>query len=224
MNYRRTSRCSYCYEKGHNRTTCPKMREEAAADPNSWAAIKLNRIKAKRKTTVRKCSYCGVPGHTKRTCTEKPIDAEKLNLANRVWRSKLVESLKEAGIGVGSLLRVKDTRASYTLREEDLLLVVDIKWDSMTVDTSSWSYREKDPTISFSLLNRVNNTNHDRQMICLHQRTGKKISVHIPQLYDSETIELFHYSSRNSIEIVCPSDPTPPNDWLICDDWAQKVM
>ena len=224
MNYRRTSRCSYCYEKGHNRTTCPKMREEAAADPNSWAAVKLNRIKAKRKATVRLCSYCSEPGHTKRTCSQKPIDAEKLNLANRVWRSKLIESLTEAGIGVGSLLRVKDTRASYTLIEEDLLLVVDIDWEKTTVDTSSWNYREKDPIISYPLLNRVKTINHDRQMLCLHQRTGKKISVHFPQLYDNETIELFHYSSRDSIEVVCPSDPTPPNDWLICDDWAQKVI
>ena len=221
----RKIRCSHCYEKGHNRTTCPQLKKEAAADPNGYAARKLNRIKAKKQATVRRCSYCTLPGHTKRTCPQKPVDAEKLNQANRVWRSKLLESLQKAGLGQGALLQVTSERINYHMKEGDLLLIVDILWDRTAVDNSSWDYRAQ-KEISYSLINRVNTNNrlYNGQMICLVQRTGQKIPVFFPQVYNNDREELFYNSSRDCIEVLSPSDPTPPDDWLNCDNWAQKVM
>ena len=35
MSYHGTVTCSHCYERGHNMRGCPKLKKEAAADPNS---------------------------------------------------------------------------------------------------------------------------------------------------------------------------------------------
>jgi len=226
MSYNRTVRCSYCYKTGHNKTTCPVMLAEAEKDPNSYAAVKLGRIRAKKKATVRHCSYCHVPGHTKRTCPQKPIDAEKLNAGNRIWRAKVLESLTKAGIGVGTLLEVVNGRLNHITQPGDIMLVVDIAWDSIAVDNTSWEYKEKEHSVSYSLLSKVNQTNCGIAGIvtCFIQRTGAKKAFYLPQLEDENGTDLFYYSSRADIVVVSPSEPTPPDDWLICDDWAQKVM
>jgi len=200
------------------------MRADAEKDPNSYAAVKLNRIKAKKKATVRHCSYCHEPGHTKRTCSQKPIDAEKLNAANRVWRSKVLESLKKAGIGVGTLLEVTDGRLNHTTQAGDIMLIVDITWDLIAVDNTSWDYREKETSVTYSLLNRVTRTNYGGRLNCFIQRTGQRKAFYLPQLEDENGVELFNYSSRSDVVVVSPSEPTPPDDWLSSDNWAQKVM
>ncbi len=44
MSYNGTVRCSYCYQSGHNKTSCPELKKKWEEDPNSyygrqWAAI-----------------------------------------------------------------------------------------------------------------------------------------------------------------------------------------
>ena len=58
------SYCSYCWGKGHNRSTCPELKEYIRTNPNSYEAQreaeKVARRKA-RKKTPRKCGFCRKP-------------------------------------------------------------------------------------------------------------------------------------------------------------------
>lgn len=62
--YKRKPRCGYCYQEGHNRNSCPAVKQ-AAANGDSYAQERLERAKIKR------CSYCRNDGHTKATCDIK---------------------------------------------------------------------------------------------------------------------------------------------------------
>lgn len=64
-NYRGTTRCSSCYETGHNKAGCPKLKERIermrAEDPNSYMVRREDEKAAKRKaraTGKRICAYC----------------------------------------------------------------------------------------------------------------------------------------------------------------------
>lgn len=56
-------RCSYCYGKGHNRTSCPQLKANAK-DGNEYAKSLLERTKTRR------CSFCKSETHTKSTCQD----------------------------------------------------------------------------------------------------------------------------------------------------------
>lgn len=87
--YKRKPRCGYCYQEGHNRNSCPTMKQ-AAANGDSYAKDRLERAKIKR------CSYCRTDGHTKATCDAKFTDDQNhgwtvwagLNAAANIVREK----------------------------------------------------------------------------------------------------------------------------------------
>ena len=110
MSYSGTVHCGHCYEKGHNKTACPKMRREAAANPDSWQATHVARYAA-RKAKPKICSYCDGSGHTRAGCDDmkahKAVFREDLIL----WRSAMVKWMQDTGLGIGSLVRCTD--ASY---------------------------------------------------------------------------------------------------------------
>jgi len=64
-NYNGTTRCSVCYESGHNKAGCPtakkrveRLREQ---DPNNWQVQRADaaaKARTKRATGKRKCAYC----------------------------------------------------------------------------------------------------------------------------------------------------------------------
>ena len=82
--YVRTVRCSYCYELGHNRSTCPelkkyidKLRKENG--DHTYSVADYDRMKKKRSN--RSCSYCKDKGHNTRSCllytSPSPRDRQK---------------------------------------------------------------------------------------------------------------------------------------------------
>ena len=49
MSYRgRSVYCSFCGERGHNRTGCPKRKQYIKDNPDSWEAIKDQRKQHRR--------------------------------------------------------------------------------------------------------------------------------------------------------------------------------
>jgi len=108
MSYSGTVHCGHCYEKGHNKTACPKMRREAAANPDSWQAQQIAKIEA-RKSRPKICSYCDTSGHTRAGCDTMKQHKITFTADAILWRSAMAKWMKEAGLGIGALVQSNDT-------------------------------------------------------------------------------------------------------------------
>jgi len=107
MSWNGTVRCSHCYEKGHNKRSCPDIKR-MAAEGSSWAQHSLERSKVKN----RKCSYCHKVGHTKRTCDARKKVRVKFNEATRKYRRLVEEVFMLRGVGKGALVHRSDQYSS----------------------------------------------------------------------------------------------------------------
>lgn len=95
-------RCSYCYSRGsHSKMHCPKMKEDAAKNPNSFAAAELKTYQEAVKN--RKCSYCYTVGHNRSGCKSIKSDQQVVESL----RKKFKENTKEyfqLHVPVGSIV------------------------------------------------------------------------------------------------------------------------
>ena len=133
MSYRgRSVYCSFCGERGHNRTGCPKRKQYIKDNPDSWEAIKEQRRVQRRKETKakggRKCSYCLERGHTARTCETKKQDRVRLVTALAKERSEGLKRLNELGWGIGALFE----KANRWTNSKNIYMVDKIEWKHWT--------------------------------------------------------------------------------------------
>ena len=110
MSYSRTVRCGHCYKEGHNKTTCPTMREQALAKPDGWQAVQVAKYDI-RKAKPKTCGYCGLDGHTRAGCDTMKGHKVLFTKDLILWRAAMSKWMKETGLGVGALVRCAD--ASY---------------------------------------------------------------------------------------------------------------
>jgi len=107
MSWNGTVRCSYCYEKGHNRSGCPKLKEDMQKrleeNPNDYFAKEYFEKQKRRRT--RACGYCQKPGHNRKTCPEAKIDRGVFIQRNQTAREKVLEWMKICGLGTGTLVK-----------------------------------------------------------------------------------------------------------------------
>ena len=79
------------------------------------------------------CGYCGIKGHTRRTCEAVKVDKQIFIEETRRMRVAALESARETGIGVGSMIPIRST--GYDLSGEwrrDILTlryVQSVLWD-----------------------------------------------------------------------------------------------
>ncbi len=128
-NYKRTVRCGYCYEKGHNKSACPKRKTdlkasvkrytqelaESTAPADDWERRNIERYlrhskqelhKMETRGQNRKCGFCGEAGHTRRTCPHRKAKvAEELSKTLDL-RRKIVSRMMDAGFGPGALVAI----------------------------------------------------------------------------------------------------------------------
>jgi hypothetical protein len=124
------ARCSYCYQEGHNKRTCPvltanmKKRADsaiAAGNPDAWAvqAYKARTAPRGKKKSQQVCGYCQERGHTRRTCEVLQNDmkwfVERHNALTRVAHDYIVSS----PVGIGSLFGWKKQEYNYNTGEYD---------------------------------------------------------------------------------------------------------
>ena len=129
MSWNGTVRCSSCYERGHNRSGCPKLKEEMQkrleADPDDYRAT--NYFEKKKRTSKRTCGYCQESGHNRKTCSEAKIDRDGFIQQNQTAREKALDWLKKSGVGVGALVKF-----SNYWQPEALALVESVNWAAIT--------------------------------------------------------------------------------------------
>lgn len=95
--YKRKPRCGYCYQEGHNRNSCPAVKQ-AAANGDSYAQERLERAKVKR------CSYCRTDGHTKATCDTKFTDELSHGWMTWAGLNAAVNVIREKKLATGAFV------------------------------------------------------------------------------------------------------------------------
>ena len=121
-NYKRTVRCSYCWETGHSKRACPDLhpngtpaQQRAKAREEEKAQRKLDRAQRREDKAAgikvakvpRKCGYCKDYGHMRRHCEALTADKARLVEVTLDYRNKLVDEVVMQGIGKGALVASK---------------------------------------------------------------------------------------------------------------------
>ena len=100
--------CGYCYQRGHNRRSCPEIKKQIAENPSGYQARMVREKKEHAARNPRRCSYCHEPGHNKKTCTKLRTDRIETAVKIRSWRGKFLQRCQTMGFGVGTLLKFRD--------------------------------------------------------------------------------------------------------------------
>lgn len=143
-NYNGQVRCSYCYEYGHNRRTCPerlarlqKNLEHEKSDSSQGRYTEYYAHQIAKMTGVnpetgekrsrrneswgRKCSYCGERGHNRRTCETLKSDLARYAVMTRETRQEVRDWALTDGIGIGAMVKYKE----YGYSTETTLMMVE---------------------------------------------------------------------------------------------------
>ena len=105
MSYSGTVHCGHCYQEGHNRRSCPKLKEYCENNPDSWTAKRQAQSAARGK--VRRCSYCNLKGHNRRSCVTLKSDKATYATKAAEWRADFAEWVAEIGLTPGALIKVQ---------------------------------------------------------------------------------------------------------------------
>lgn len=119
MSYSGTVRCGHCWNKGHNKRSCPELKQYVKDNPDSFAAKRA--AIAKERAEPRRCTYCAQQGHNRATCGTLNKDVNVWQTKNATWIKKLVKVLEEEGIGVGSLIR--HTGGAWNYRDKPVMVL-----------------------------------------------------------------------------------------------------
>ena len=145
-NYKRTVRCGHCYEKGHNKSACPKRKQDLLDNverytkelaEENWAADDWQRKNCERylshskqqlekmasRGKGRKCGFCGEQGHTRRTCTHRKQKVEEETTKTIRLRKESAKRMIAAGFGPGTLVKA----TTYNSNVARLAVVTNVK-------------------------------------------------------------------------------------------------
>ena len=134
MRKRNTCRCHYCYATGHNKRTCPSLKEYVKNNPTSHTAENFKYKQANAK--IRSCSYCANRGHNKSTCDKLSNDRIGAILRNKEFRFETLKNFNRLGIGLGTLFRRKAPKWDVE-GKDSILMCEEIQWDNILSDNSS---------------------------------------------------------------------------------------
>tara|TARA_Y100001938_G_scaffold116854_1_gene161034 strand:+ start:4286 stop:5161 length:876 start_codon:yes stop_codon:yes gene_type:complete len=238
--YKRTVRCGYCHQPGHNRSSCPlhaarieELRELYGDDYFAVAVYdqKKNRRKASAKT--RSCSYCGEKGHNRKTCAALKSDVLKVKAKNAAYRQGVYEAMVKHGIFTGAVVESENhTRLSVvtvgegTSRYRMPMVITRVKWEHINIWETEFRYYSSENMGERAPL-------HAKPINDLFQKYAQNIGF--PQDYNlvwnKMTLDVFEkymgpdddwygrFKHNYFPTVVSPvSAEKPPLGWLTCDD------
>jgi len=231
------NRCSYCHNRGHNKSTCPAYKariEEWRAeygDEHPWVA-KYDMKKAK-KSGPRKCSYCSEQGHTRRTCSTLKEHMEVTKEQNKAYRKIFLEAMHRNDVSVGAMVSL-----NYI---DDNLIITRINWE----DISFW-HRKSD---YFDHPNVKKNRGFDFSQYYAPKFIARKINMLFAEnqawrdkmlgffadqtLLDYGVVHWYGGSdykrfseARECFKVISPTGikAVPPEGWLECEDGSVKEV
>ena len=197
------ARCSYCYQEGHNKRTCPvltanmKKRADsaiAAGNPDAWAvqAYKERTAPKGKKRSRQVCGYCQERGHTRRTCEVLQNDmkwfVERHNALTRVAHDYIVSS----PVGIGSLFNRSVRSYNYNAGDYERRVSTFI-------------------LVDFSMTKKINRDHLDirGQLRCLS--TGERYEINLRDYVVNPDAGSQWASSHR---LVTPDAQVVPSDWV----------
>ena len=218
--YRSSPTCSKCWTQGHTKRGCPTYRAKAekwlAENPDAEEYSKPYWVQEvegyKNVGKNRKCSWCSETGHNKTSCQSRKSASSKNIEKNKEWRSKVLEKLKETGLGVGALLESKQD-------SNRLYMIMDMCWDKINMTASSSAVA---PSHEYSKDHYKEGMTYP-DMIISRVRNAQKTTCYYPELLDEKGEDLLYYSV-NRYDIVSPADPRPPDGWVNDESWAKGLF
>ena len=233
-NYKRSVRCSWCYDVGHSQRTCPDRfpegtpaQQRAKAREEEKAQRKLAREQRKRDKAAgvkvakvpRKCGYCKEYGHIRRKCEVLATDKTRLGDAILDYRNKVVNEVVNQGIGPGALVvstvnEYDSARGGYHDRNHyRMIRKVDI---SAMNPHSNWLIGKRDTWDHYGAPTalRVLNLSGNRNQI------GRTDDAHLPSdaqvegSFANDAVNKWRQRTGENMRVVYPGDVSLPNDFL----------
>jgi len=157
MSYHGTVTCGVCYQRGHNKRSCPEytrrlqrnfdaykdgpgrnayaeqygqeLARRTGIDP--WTGKKAAKEERMKKYT---CSYCQTEAHTRRSCQLLKEDKAVYAHLTRAGRTQLLKEVEESGIGIGTVIpyeqRVYDHGINEYVQRKDPMFIVSYMWNA----------------------------------------------------------------------------------------------
>ena len=133
MGYKRTVRCSHCYESGHNKMGCPKYKElideyraSYGDDYRFVAEYDAKKARMSNAKNNRSCSYCGENGHSRSQCEKLKGAKKQFRMKNVTYRENFLKALLDNGVGPGAMMKFE-----HPYSGEVIGLIRKIHWDKI---------------------------------------------------------------------------------------------
>ena len=235
-NYKRTVRCSYCWETGHSKRACPDLhpngtpaQQRARAREEEKAQRKLDRAQRKLDKAAgikvakvpRKCGYCKEYGHMRRHCETLTADKARLVDVTLDYRNKLVDEVVSQGIGKGALVASKvrawSNVANDYVSTTRYAMITKTDFEGMA-PYANWAISKRDTRIySQKSVLRLLGLNGDRYAV------GQTMEEAMLQddkdgSFSAESYDKYHQRKGREGRVVVPGEVSLPYGFL---DWKQ---
>jgi hypothetical protein len=197
------ARCSYCYQDGHNRRTCPKLTADlkshadaqiARGNTDAWAVQQYQSriVPTGKKLSRQKCGYCGERGHSRRKCEVLQNDMDWFIQHHNEHVAVAHDYIVTSPVGLGSLFQV--TRKDYN-------------YNSGTYDVKNILFVLTD----FFINQNVNNNGLNIIARLTDPATGNNTTIN---LRDYVVNQKYAGSSWSPISLLAPAREIVPSDWF----------
>ena len=216
-NYKKTVKCSWCHAHGHNRITCPALKEHVETYRDLYGNdhpkvqeydARKNRYSTKSSRNANKrraCTYCSETGHNRRTCGWLKDHKEVLLEKNLAWRKSVARILQREGVCVGSLVSYNSEgylgealwSSMKDINNKDLWMVIKINWDDINF------FESCDEAFTISLMKRpstkrrislesliFSNTQLYKSNECIWKIISKGSSLNLPDKWLSDNTNI----------------------------------
>ena len=233
--YKRTVRCGYCHQPGHNRSSCPQyaarvedMRKEHGSD--YWMVAQYDAKKTKRKASgkSRKCSYCGGVGHNRKTCAALKSDMFEVKARNTEYRKGLFNAMVKHGIFTGAIVKSdNNTRlcAQGNPRWQMPMVIVRVMWEHLNIWEAEFRYYssnigERAPFKARPITDLRHRYASDMGFPQDYDLLWNKMTIDVFDRYMGDINDWYgKFKHTYFPTVISPVNAEkPPLGWLTCDD------